>query len=97
MTAGEISYDLVMEADMSFVEGAFRLPGGAWQVVIVARGSVPTPQIEATVWPSGVSGVFVTFPGGRKLDKSAVEELLGRTFGVPQWDEVRGPDSMQLR
>jgi hypothetical protein len=93
----EISYDLVMEEDMDFVEGTFRLPGGEWQVVIVSKGSVPSPEVKPTTWASGVSGVFVTFPDELNLDKSAVEDLLGRAFGVSQWDEVRGPDSMQLR
>ena len=31
----EISYDLVMDDDMSFVEGTYRLLGGDWQVVPV--------------------------------------------------------------
>ena len=53
--------------------------------------------VEPTTWPSGVSGVFVTFPEVRKLDKSVVEDLLGRTFGVSHWDEVSGPDSIRLR
>ena len=26
----EISYDLVMDDDMEFVEGTYRLPGGDW-------------------------------------------------------------------
>ena len=93
----EISYDLVMEEDMGFVEGTFRLPGGEWQVVIVSRGSVPSPAAKATTWESGVTGLFVTFPEGLKLDKSAVEDILSRSFGVSEWDEVTGPDSMRLR
>lgn len=36
LVPAEISYDLVMDDDMSFVEGTYRLPGGDWQVVIVS-------------------------------------------------------------
>ena len=42
----QMSYDLVMEEDMPFVEGCFRLPGGEWQVVIVSRGDVQQPLVE---------------------------------------------------
>jgi hypothetical protein len=35
---GEISYDLVMENDMSFVEGTYRIENGEWRVFIL-RGS----------------------------------------------------------
>ena len=93
----EISYDLVMDGDMSFVEGTFRLPGGEWQVVIVSRDSVSSPEARSTTWESGVTGLFVKFPRELALDKSVVEAILGRAFGIDGWDEVRGPDSMQLR
>lgn len=94
---GEISYDLVMDEDMGFVEGTFRLPGGEWRVVIVSRCSVPSPEAKLTTWESGVTGLIVTFPKGITLNKSAVEDILGQTFGVSEWVEVRGPDSMRLR
>lgn len=43
----EISYDLVMDDDMAFVEGTHRLPGGDWQVVIVSAPDrdVPAPEV----------------------------------------------------
>src|SRR5262249_47142452 len=55
----EISYDLVMDDDMAFVEGTYRLAGGAWQVVIVSafERDVPAPQVVPQRWESGVSGV----------------------------------------
>ena len=38
MSAGaEICFDLVMEKEMSFVEGTYRLPGRGWEVFIFSR------------------------------------------------------------
>ncbi len=93
----EISYDLVMENDMHFVEGTYRLPGQDWQVVIFSRRPVASPEFKPTTWESGVAGVCVRFPKGWPLNKSVVERLLGEHLGVTEWVEVRGPDSMNLR
>ncbi len=73
---GEISYDLVMEDDMSFVEGTYRLPGGAWQVVIFSafERDVPEPEVIPQVWDSGVTGVFVRFPRHEQINQAAVEQ-----------------------
>ena len=93
----EISYDLVMEEDMAFVEGTYRLPKGEWQVFIFSRGAVLGSQAEHCTWESGISGVFVRFPEAGRLDKKVVEQVLGQALGVEEWREVPGPDSMQLR
>lgn len=93
----EISYDLVMDDDMSFVEGTYRLADGNWRVVIVSRCDVPEPQVLPQQWESGVSGLFVRFPRAGRLNRAAVEELLSAALGVSEWVEVRGPDSMKLR
>jgi hypothetical protein len=93
----EISYDLVMDDEMPFVEGTYRLPGYEWQVVIFSRRPVAIPEIESTTWASGVSGIFVRFPEDAPLNRSVVEQLLGDRFGVEEWIEVHGPDSIQIR
>ena len=93
----EISYDLVMDEDMEFVEGTFRLPGGDWQVVIVSQYDVPEPVAVPQVWDSGVRGVFIRFPRGWQLNAAAVERVLSAAAGVTEWVVVRGPDSMQFR
>jgi hypothetical protein len=93
----EISYDLIMEDDMSFVEGTYRFAGGDWQVFIFSRGEVDKPQITRGKWDSGVTGVFVRFPKSRQLNKAVVEQVLSEAMGVEQWTEVRGPDSLQIR
>ena len=94
----EISYDLVMEEEMAFVEGAFRLLGGAWQVFIFTRlNAADRPIWRHDQWESGATGVVVTFPSERALNKAAVEAVLSEALGVAEWVEVRGPDSMQLR
>jgi hypothetical protein len=95
----EISYDLVMEDDMDFVEGTYRLPGGSWQVVIVlaSQRDVPEPEVVPHVWESGATGVVVRFPRRLPLNAEAVERVLSSALGVSEWVRVRGPDSMQLR
>ena len=80
-----------------FVEGAFRLEGSDWQVVIASRGDVPEPVAVPQIWDSGVRGVFVRFPRGSVLNAAAVERVLSVAVGVSDWAVVRGPDSLQLR
>lgn len=95
----EISYDLVMEDDMSFVEGTYRLPGGDWQVLIVSAfgRDVPAPQIVPQQWESGVSGVLVRLPRADRINSATVEQVLSEALGVSEWVRIHGPDSMQLR
>src|SRR5687767_1242581 len=65
---GEISYDLVMEEDMGFVEGTYRLPGGEWQVFVFSRfADVSEPDVQHGQWDSGVTGFFVRFPRSGRL------------------------------
>jgi hypothetical protein len=94
---GEISYDLVMDNDMAFVEGTYRLAGGEWRVVIASRCDVAEPQVVAHRWASGVSGVLVRFPRAVSLNREAVEQVLAAALGVSRWVQVRGPDSMLFR
>ena len=95
----EISYDLVMDDDMEFVEGTYRLPGGDWQVVIFSafERDVPEPQVMSQRWESGVSGVFVRIPRAERINVATVERVLSEALGVSEWVRVRGPDSMRLR
>jgi hypothetical protein len=93
----EISYDLVMDDDMPFVEGTYRLAGGDWQVVIVSRYDGAESQVVPQRWDSGVSGVVVWFPRAGRLNRESVERVLSAALGVSEWVQVRGPDSMQLR
>ncbi len=95
--AAELSYDLVMEPDMDFVEGTLRISPADWQVFILSKRDVPTPIVAPETWHSGATGVFVAFPRSEVLNQSAVETILGTHFNVSQWAVVRGPDSMQLR
>ena len=97
MTQAEISYDLVMDDNMAFVEGTYRLPGRDWQVVIVSRCDIAQPELLSRAWESGVTGMFVRFPRTGRLNRETVERILSDALGVLKWVEVRGPDSMQLR
>ena len=95
----EISYDLVMEDGMEFVEGTYRLAGGDWQVVIVSAfdRNVPRPQVVPQRWASGVSGVLIRMPRDERINAQSVERVLSGAFGVTKWVRVRGPDSIGLR
>src|SRR5947209_934185 len=93
----EISYDLVMENDMSFVEGCYRLPGRPWEVFIFSKKKVAEPEHRFGKWDSGVTGITFFVPDATTLSKSVVEELLSSALGVADWCEVKGPDSIVIR
>ena len=97
MSTPEISYDLVMDGEMDFVEGTYRLAGRDWQVLIFTRCDIPEPILTDTTWQSGVTGLHIAFPQNRTLNQSVVERLLGSHFNVQSWQVVHGPDSMVLR
>jgi hypothetical protein len=95
----EISFDLMMTEAMEFVEGTYRLPGGDWQVFIFGPDSRVAEPVVTTGgrWKSGVTGVFVAWPEGMRLNKGVVLRMLSEALGVAEWVEVAGPDSMELR
>ena len=95
----EISFDIVMDGDLDFVEGTYRLPGHDWQVLIFSRNQ-PGEKLEINTkaqWESGVTGIAVHFPRAETLTKVIVLRILSDALGVDEWDEVCGPDSMRLR
>src|SRR4051812_1321176 len=94
----EISFDLVMESAMAFVEGTYRLLGGDWQVFIFTPdASVSEPRVTDRRWSGGATGVSVLWPGSWVLDEAAVLRTLGFHLGVTAWVHARGPDSMAAR
>lgn len=95
----EITFDLVMEEDMSFVEGCYKLDGGTWQVfTFPSPGRRDTLEVRTNLtWASGVTGLNAFVPKHVKLNKTTVLEVLSDALGVTEWVEVRGPDSMVLR
>ena len=95
----EISYDLVLEDDMQFLEGAYRLPGNDWQVFIVSAfdREVQVVQMVSQQWQSGVTGLLLRIPMAERINAATVERLLSDRLGVSEWARVQGPDSMQLR
>jgi hypothetical protein len=97
MPQPEISYDLIMEPNMGFVEGTYRLSGGDWQVFVFTRSNVTEPRCRPSRWQSGVSGVVVKYPQAAVLSQASVEQVLSSALNVQGWSHVRGPDSMQLR
>jgi hypothetical protein len=96
---GEITFDLVMGDDMPFVEGCYRLEDGVWHVFTCfkSRGHCEVGVRTNVSWASGVTGVNVIVADNAKLNRGIVLATLSRTLSVTEWQEVRGPDSMQLR
>lgn len=99
---GEISFDLIMEDDMGFIEGVFRVNQGNWQVLIVSKlplknRDVLNVEIRSTEWPNGIAGLDIVVPQSFNLNKQSIKEVMSGWLGVKVWDEVVGPDSMQLR
>jgi hypothetical protein len=96
---GEITFDLVMDDDMYFVEGCYRLEDGIWHVFTCFRsGGYRQIGVRCGVtWDSGVTGVNVIVADDAKLNREIVLATLSEALGVTEWKEVRGPDSMQLR
>ena len=93
----EISYDLVMEGDMAFVEGTYRIGGCDWCVVIISKHPIDEPAWKSCTWGSGVSGIVVQVPERMRLNAASAEGLLSDIHGVGVGTRVKGPDSMQLR
>lgn len=93
----EISFDRVMDEDMTDVEGTYRLPGEFWQVLVFAKANVPTLRRRPQRWQSGMTGIAFRVPRTVKLMRPYVLCAMSRAFSVPEWTEVRGPDSMVLR
>ena len=93
----DICYDLLMEDDMDFIEGTFRLPGSDWKVFIVMKRQVSRPDIAETEWANGASGLIITVPVSLQLNKQILEYEMGKHLGVARWHETRGSDSMSLR
>jgi hypothetical protein len=94
----EISFDLVMEGRIEFVEGTYRLADQDWQVfVFIPDPSQAEPKVSAGRWGRGATGLIVAWPASQVLNRAAVLEVMGGHLGVTEWVEVRGPDSMGLR
>ncbi len=97
---GEISYDLTMDDDMSFVEGTYRLARGDWQVFIftrLTRNPIEQPRWDVSVWDSGATGVVFFIPRSFRLNMASVEALMSEALCCEKWERIRGPDSMHLR
>jgi hypothetical protein len=97
---GEISFDLVMEEDMPFVEGCYRLCDGEWHVFMVRHSRGGTEYVgiyKDLVWKSGVAGLNVIVRDEERINKGTVLRLLSDALRATEWLEVQGPDSMQLR
>jgi hypothetical protein len=94
---GEISYDVVMEDDMSFVEGTYRIDSGEWSVFIFSKRAAGKTTWKPGVRSSGVGGIVFEVALITALNMLSVERLMSEALGVKEWRRVKGPDSMDLR
>ena len=96
---GKVTFDLVMDDEMSFIEGCYQLPGKSWEIFIFTKNKdLFIMNIDKDViWDSGNTGVVVNLPQYVKLNKSSALKILSDILHVAAWSEVIGPDSMQLR
>jgi hypothetical protein len=99
----EVSFDLVMEDDMSFVEGTFRLPGEFWRVFVFGKWDGAALQCKRQIWPNknpwreSIDGLAFSAPKNANLNRAYVLAALSEALNIRDWTEVRGPDSISLR
>ncbi len=99
----EVSFDLVFEEGMDWMEGSYRLPGEFWKVVIFQKNDVPDirhrPQIwrKPTRWEEVTDGIVFELPRDACVDREYLLRAMSLAFGYNDWTGVRGPDSMALR
>lgn len=99
----EISFDLLLEDDHNFMEGSYRLPGEFWKVFIFNKDEVPALRFRPERWERGsewerdIDGIVIRFPRSSRMGREALLHAMSRAFGVTDWVQVQGPDSMMLR
>jgi hypothetical protein len=92
-----ISFDLVMEEDMQFVEGCFRFDGEEWMVFVASKYEEVAVTVEQSTWQSGARGLVIRTPRSFPLSRESVAQILCSELCATCWDETKGPDSMKLR
>ena len=97
MNPRQISFDLVMEYDMDFVEGCYCDVDGIVKVFVISKMDCAAPTFKPVKWQSGVAGVNITVPLAQELDRPIALRLLANFTGIADWQVVAGPDSTSLR
>jgi hypothetical protein len=93
-----ISFDLIMDDDMFFIEGTYQLPGYPWQVFIIHKeDDIHEPTLQFGGWRSGVTGFHIKVPRDTRLNAGMAIELLTEILDWTAWTTVRGSDSVVLR
>jgi hypothetical protein len=93
----EFSSDIILEEDMTWIEGIYRLPGHFWEVMVFGKKDVTELRFQMGKTCSGTPGIWFDVPNHTRLDREYVRKALEAAFGHTDWAEVSGPDSMVLR
>ncbi|MCA9042108.1 MAG: hypothetical protein KDA65_17280 [Planctomycetaceae bacterium] len=99
----EISFDLVCEEDTDFMEGSYRLLGELWNVFILRKDDVQEMQIKPTtwrkftVWERDCNGIVIRFPMDVIMHRENILDAMSQAFGINDWIQIQGPNSMVLR
>lgn len=104
-TRPEVSVDLLLDQEIEFMEGCYRLPGLFWQVVVFLQDGVPEIQYQTQTWEKpthfelATTGVAIRIPQRERLHLDVMLRALRLVFGwrEDEWTIVQGPDSMVLR
>jgi len=98
---GVISFDCLHDddEDVNCLEGCYRLPPGEWKVFWF-NNDEPMGRARCIVdagFQSGVIGLVVEYNDRRRLSKAVAKRAMSEILKVSEWEEVRGPDSLQMK
>ena len=94
----QVSSDLVLDDDMGFFEGTFRIPNAFWGLVLVHKSAdIQEQVINKYQWPNGLTTIEGDVPKNRPLNLDRIIEILKSFYSDSDWQLVNGPDSMILR
>jgi hypothetical protein len=96
-TRPEFSFDIIMEDDMVWVEGTYRLPGIFWEAMVFGKIDVPELRFKRGKTYGDVPGIWFDVPRDAQLNRQYIVQALATAFQIGGWVEVAGPDSTVFR
>ena len=79
--------------------GLLPVPPGEWKVFWFNNDEPMGREMCAAdvVFQSGILGINVEYNDQRRLSKAIVKRTFMKLANVCEWEEVRGPDSLELK